>query len=56
MAVGLEDLAGNIKNLIPVKAYDGKKKDHVFKYLEQYLINRVLPSTDVRDIVQKDFL
>ena len=56
VTVNLDDLSTNIKNTIPVKPYDGKKRDHVFKYLERYLMKRVLLSNDVSEVIQKDFL
>lgn len=48
----LEHLSNNIQNTVPVKPFLGKKRDHVFKYLSDYLITRVLPSNDVRDLIK----
>lgn len=33
IGVNLEDLSPNLPNVIPVKPFDGLKRDHVFKYL-----------------------
>ena len=56
VAVTLEDLSTNIKSVIPIKPFKGKKQDNALKYLQEYLIARVLPVRDVRDIIQEDFL
>lgn len=44
-------MANNIRNYIPVKSYEGKKKDHALKQLSDYLISRILPSKDIREVV-----
>ena len=44
IGVNLDDLSNNIQNVVPVKPFDGKKRDHVLKYLQEYLIYRVLPA------------
>ena len=49
LGVSLEDLASNLKQVIPVKPYEARKKDRVLKYLLEYLLERVLPSEDVRN-------
>lgn len=37
IGVGYEEMANNIKNYLPVKPYEGKKRDHALKYLGEYL-------------------
>lgn len=49
-------MANNVKNYIPVKPYEGKKKDKHLTYLQEYLINEILPAQDSREIIQKDFI
>jgi hypothetical protein len=56
VAVNLDDLSTNIKSVIPVKPFEGKKRDNTLKYLLAYLIGRILPVNDVREVIQEDFL
>ncbi len=44
-------MANNIKNYLPVKAYEGKKRDHALKYLGEYLVQKVVPATDSREVI-----
>jgi hypothetical protein len=56
VGVTLEDLATNIKSVVPVKPFEGKKKDNALKNLQEYLINKVHKSSDVRECIKEDFL
>lgn len=44
IGVGFEEMANNIKNYIPMKPFEGKKKDKHLTYLQDYLIDKVLPA------------
>eukprot|EP00347_Sterkiella_histriomuscorum_P021379 403334178 len=56
IGVGFEEMANNLKCYIPVKTYEGKKKDKHLTYLQDYLINNILPAEDVREVIKKDFI
>lgn len=56
VGISLEDLASNLKQVVPVKPFEGRKKDHVLKYLQEYLCERIVPSEDVRSTIQQEFL
>lgn len=56
IGVGYEEMANNVKNYIPVKPYEGKKKDKYLTYLQEYLINEILPAHDIREVIHKDFI
>lgn len=38
LSVNLEDLSTNIKSVVPVKPFEGNKRDNTLKYLQEYLI------------------
>lgn len=51
IGVGYEEMANNIKHYIPVKPYEGKKRDHALKYLTEYLVNKVAPAKDALEVI-----
>lgn len=51
IGIGYEDMANNIRNYIPVKPYEGIKRDHALKYLGEYLQQKVAPSADSREVI-----
>ena len=56
VGVGYEEMANNLRNYVPVKPYEGKKRDHALKYLGEYLLAKVAPAKDVRQVVVQDFI
>jgi hypothetical protein len=56
IGVGYEEMANNIRNYVPVKAFEGKKRDHVLKYLQEYLVGKVAPAPDARLLLTQDFI
>jgi len=51
IGVGYEEMANNLRNYVPVKPYEGKKRDHALKYLAEYLLFKMMPAKDVREVV-----
>ncbi|CDW74515.1 UNKNOWN [Stylonychia lemnae] len=54
VGVGCEEMVNILKNYVPSKPFDGKKRDSVLRYLSDYLINKIFPATDVKEVIQKD--
>ena len=53
----LVEVVFNIENVIPIKAYDGKKsKNSTLMGLALYLLSNIYRKDDVRDVIVKDFL
>jgi hypothetical protein len=44
-------MVNSLKHYIPAKAFDGKKRDSVLRYLSDYLVNKIMPAQDVREVI-----
>jgi hypothetical protein len=42
-------------NGIPIIDYQGELVDNVLEDLKNYLIERILPAKDVREVIEEDF-
>jgi hypothetical protein len=50
-----DNYSSHIHNGIPIREYNGEESDETLMFLRDYLMDKILCETDVRDAIRADF-
>ena len=51
-----ENYQSHLRNGIPIIDFQGDETDQALRFLKVYLLERILPATDCREVIDQDFL